>query len=216
MNKFTLLLALFIFMTAETQAQELLLGSSVYKTVFYEVPFGCSVKEGLGCGSAAKPVLLDLVKYKSVETAWLNRPGTVMAIVWKRRTTKEKQRAILKDAFSDWGFVPDQVDMAQYQAVFDSFKSGDGWLKEGEVDQLSFEEAEEYADILLNILVKKEWIEPEKTQPLWNEIATYFKKELVIVREADDHDRWVKEVKQIMNKYADPEKVKTITLWNRQ
>jgi len=48
---------------------------------FYEVPLACPAARGLGCGSAAKPVLQALEKKHSIQEAWLDHPGTILAIV---------------------------------------------------------------------------------------------------------------------------------------
>src|SRR6267154_1451094 len=49
---------------------------------FYEVPLVCPAAPQIGCGSAAKPLLLELERSDVVSEAWLNRAGTIMAIVW--------------------------------------------------------------------------------------------------------------------------------------
>src|SRR6266446_4810981 len=53
---------------------------------FYEVPLACPAARGLGCGSAAKPVLQALEKKSSIQEAWLDHAGTTLAIVWKKGT----------------------------------------------------------------------------------------------------------------------------------
>src|SRR5688572_33421877 len=50
---------------------------------FYETPLVCNAAPEIGCGSRAKPALLELEKNPAVAEAWLNRPGTVIAIAWK-------------------------------------------------------------------------------------------------------------------------------------
>src|SRR5260370_7097439 len=47
---------------------------------FYEVPLACPAARGLGCRSAAKPVLQALEKKSSIQEAWLDHPGTTLAI----------------------------------------------------------------------------------------------------------------------------------------
>ena len=49
---------------------------------FYKTPLVCNAAPEIGCGSRAKPALLELEKNPAVKEAWLNRPGTVVAIVW--------------------------------------------------------------------------------------------------------------------------------------
>src|SRR5439155_22815431 len=49
---------------------------SADQVAFYEVPLACPAARGLGCGSAAKPVLSSLEKRKTIDEAWLDRAGT--------------------------------------------------------------------------------------------------------------------------------------------
>jgi hypothetical protein len=49
---------------------------------FYKVPLVCPAAPHIGCGSASKPLLLGLEHSEVVSEAWLNRAGTVMAVVW--------------------------------------------------------------------------------------------------------------------------------------
>jgi hypothetical protein len=60
---------------------------------FYEVPLGCPAAPEIGCGSRSKPILLQLEGEKSVAEAWLNRPGTIMAVVWKPEATRKERAA---------------------------------------------------------------------------------------------------------------------------
>src|SRR5438045_7495907 len=59
---------------------------------FYEVPLVCPAAPQIGCGSASKPVLLELEHSEVVSEAWLNRAGTTMAIVWSEGS-KSRQRS---------------------------------------------------------------------------------------------------------------------------
>ena len=56
---------------------------------FYETPLVCNAAPEIGCGSRSKPVLLELEKNSAVKEAWLNRPGTVIAVVWKDKSQTE-------------------------------------------------------------------------------------------------------------------------------
>ena len=49
---------------------------------FYDVPLVCGAAPAIGCGSRAKPLLIDLEQQTAIEEAWLNRAGTIVAIVW--------------------------------------------------------------------------------------------------------------------------------------
>src|SRR5882757_5092815 len=50
---------------------------------FYKTPLVCNAAPTIGCGSRAKPILLEMEKSPAVKEAWLNRSGTILAIVWK-------------------------------------------------------------------------------------------------------------------------------------
>src|SRR5260370_2850985 len=54
----------------------------------YEVPLACPAARNLGCGSAAKPVLVALEKKKLVQEAWLDHQGTTLARVEKGRQSR--------------------------------------------------------------------------------------------------------------------------------
>src|SRR5258705_5476051 len=66
---------------------------------FYDVPLVCGAYADIGCGSRAKPALLDMEKNPAVKEAWLNREGNVYAVVWKKG---EQTRAIAKPTFDKY------------------------------------------------------------------------------------------------------------------
>ena len=49
----------------------------------FQAPLVCPAAPQIGCGSASKPILLDLERQPGVLEAWLNRAGTIIAVVWK-------------------------------------------------------------------------------------------------------------------------------------
>src|SRR6266571_4004008 len=65
----------------------------------YEAPLVCPAAPQIGCGSRSKPILLALEREPAVAEAWLNRAGTVMAVVWKAEA-KRKDRTSALDAIS--------------------------------------------------------------------------------------------------------------------
>lgn len=63
-----------------------LLGAEESKTAaapdrvsFFKVPFQCPAAPQIGCGSASKPILLELQHEPIIAEAWLNQTGTVLA-----------------------------------------------------------------------------------------------------------------------------------------
>src|SRR6267142_1648588 len=64
----------------------------------YQVPWVCPAAHQIGCGSHAKPILLELEKNPGVSEAWLNRQGTAVAVVWtadaKRKARSEAEKTL--------------------------------------------------------------------------------------------------------------------------
>jgi hypothetical protein len=57
---------------------------------FYDVPLVCGAAPSIGCGSRAKPLLVDLEQQVPIREAWLNRKGTIVAIVWRGQARMEE------------------------------------------------------------------------------------------------------------------------------
>src|SRR5438552_14687299 len=57
----------------------------------YSVQLACPAAPRIGCGSAAKPILLNLEHNENVSEAWLSRSGTVLAVVWKEGVTQKRR-----------------------------------------------------------------------------------------------------------------------------
>src|SRR5947209_2940226 len=74
--------------------------TTVKDVTFYHVPMVCNAAPSIGCGSRAKFVMLDLMKDPTVKEAWLNRQGTIMAIVWREATSETARKQTLKTVFS--------------------------------------------------------------------------------------------------------------------
>jgi len=67
----------------------------------FKVPLVCPAAPQIGCGSASKPILLDLEKEPGVLEAWLNRAGTRIAIVWKPDSDAKTRRNVAGDLQED-------------------------------------------------------------------------------------------------------------------
>jgi hypothetical protein len=72
---------------------------------FYEVPLACPAARGLGCGSAAKPVLQALEKKSGIQEAWLDHPGTTLVIVWKKDARPDSRSAEIQSVADDRGIA---------------------------------------------------------------------------------------------------------------
>jgi hypothetical protein len=108
---------------------------------FYNVPLVCPAAPQIGCGSASKPLLVGLENRLPGAQAWLNRSGTVMAVVWSEKLPVSSQAKALKAILSDRGITATALKgKARNRALFE-FQCGTDWYRSTEVDRLSEEEA---------------------------------------------------------------------------
>ena len=101
---------------------------------FHQVNLVCGAATDIGCGSRSKPILLDLQKETSIKEAWLNRAGTIVAVVWEKSLEPDVQ--IVPNTFKKHGKSIETLTGSAYQGQLNSFNN-DRWYKSNEVDELS-------------------------------------------------------------------------------
>jgi hypothetical protein len=144
---------------------------------FCDVPLVCGAAPSIGCGSRAKPLLLDLERQSAIKEAWLNRTGTMVAIVWHDGPRMEE---VGKPVFKRH-----EVDYTERLAdpqTTESFPIEGSWLRGADVDRLSLEEAQEIAETLVALPAKERLISSEEAARIKSDIEAYFRKELIKVR----------------------------------
>jgi len=109
------------------------------RTSFYEAELVCPAAPQIGCGSAAKPILLELERHPQVAEAWLKRSGTLIAVVWKENVASRARGKIVASVLEQKK-VREIKGSAREQAL-QQFLSGSGWYHGADVDRLSEEEA---------------------------------------------------------------------------
>lgn len=112
---------------------------------FFKVPLVCNAAPSIGCGSRAKPVLIGFEESENVEEAWLNRTGTLIAVVWKEGVDVSTKKDIANTIFKEHELNVEEVVLEEYASVSASFGKGDDWLRKNDVDELSREEASIFA-----------------------------------------------------------------------
>src|SRR6266849_4156020 len=143
MNKTIVIVSAGLFLwqsvlTAGAEVKATKEGTSKKDLSVYQVPWRCPAALQIGCGSHAKPILLELEQNPGVSEAWLNRPGTAVAVVWKpdaKRKARRDAERTLKE-----GKASKLSGEARTKTLAD-FESGKGWYRGAEVDRLSEEEA---------------------------------------------------------------------------
>ena len=123
---------------------------------FYEVPLACPAARGLGCGTAAKPVLQALEKKSSIQEAWLDHSGTTLAIVWQKNAKADLRSAEIQSVADDRGVTLHEITGERRDETLKSFATRSGWYRGSEVDRLSEEEAGVIVDRVVRRAMAKE------------------------------------------------------------
>jgi hypothetical protein len=146
----------------------------------FKVSLQCPAAPQIGCGSASKPILLQLERDPAVEQAWLNRAGTLMAVVWKSQPNAQTQQDVasrLKRAgcCARDAAINEVQGEARNQALKE-FQSGHGWYRGADVDRLSEEEAGIIAARLVRRVEAKTALPKNKAERLRDVLAVALRK----------------------------------------
>ena len=143
---------------------------------FYEVPLVCPAAPEIGCGSRSKPILLQLEQEKSVTEAWLNRPGTVIAVVWKPDTKQKQRTAVFEAVSKKEEFKASELKGSARKKALKEFGVREKWHRGSDVDRLSEEEAGIIAARLVRRIQAKVSVSEEKAKTLRAEFTEVFKR----------------------------------------
>jgi hypothetical protein len=146
----------------------------------FKVSLQCPAAPQIGCGSASKPILLQLERDPAVEQAWLNRAGTLIAVVWKSRPNAQTQQDVASRLNSAGccardAAIKEVLGEARDQALKE-FRSGHGWYRGAEVDRLSEEEAGIIATRLVRRVEAKTTLSKNKAEQLREVLAGALRK----------------------------------------
>lgn len=185
-------------------------GPKADRTDFFRTPLVCGAAPEIGCGSRAKPLLLELEKNSAVESAWLDRVGNHIAIVWKSADLNRKQRTkAIKASFAQNDIPIDVVaDSGEKARLFTDFTGGGRWYRGAEVDALSLEEAGVIAENIVQQLRDAKLLDPGRSEDLRKDLRAYFEVELVKLRSKEElfsmetQQRWHTDMQAIGEKYV--------------
>jgi hypothetical protein len=144
---------------------------------FYDVPLVCNAAPEIGCGSRSKPLLLELEHQSAIKEAWLNRTGTIVAIVWRGL---ERTAEVAKPVFETHQI--EYIERINDHETADSFRTEGSWFRGTEVDRLSLEEAQTIAKTSVGAALKDKLISTEEAEKIKSGIEEYFREELVKLR----------------------------------
>ena len=146
---------------------------------FYKTPLVCNAAPDIGCGSRSKPALLELEKNPAVKEAWLNRAGTVIAIVW---TDKAQTENVAKPVFDENNISFTELKENEIASYQQNFRKANLWYRGADVDMLSHEEAATIAESSVKWALENKLVTTDEANKIKTDVEAYFKKELVKIR----------------------------------
>ncbi len=158
------------------------------RLTFYEVPLVCPAAPEIGCGSRSKPILTQLEREKPVAEAWLNRPGTIIAIVWKPESKRKERTAAFKAVSEKEELKSRELNGSERKKAFKDFLARDGWHRGSDVDRLSEEEAGIIAARLVGRIQAKVSVSEEKAKSLRADFTDIFKRRFLGTQAKDELD----------------------------
>lgn len=141
----------------------------------FKAPLVCPAAPHIGCGTASKPILLDLEQQPGVLEAWLNRAGTRIAIVWKPESDASTRRKVVAELKEDHAL---ELDGKPRDEAVNDFLSGKGWYRGLDVDRLSEEEADVIAARLVRRVQAKTALAKDKAERLQRALADAYRQRL--------------------------------------
>ncbi|HEU5248667.1 MAG TPA: heavy-metal-associated domain-containing protein [Thermoanaerobaculia bacterium] len=137
----------------------------------FEVPLECAAKEGLGCGSAAKPILKELAKDSTIADARINYAGTVLAVVWKDPGVRSDEA--IETLFDKRHLAAAALRGEARKKALEEFRTG-AWYGAADVDRLSEDEARVIAARIVNRAKPRLGLAPDRVEALTEDLAVVF------------------------------------------
>jgi hypothetical protein len=141
----------------------------------FKVPLQCPAAPWIGCGSASKPILLDLERQPGVLEAWLNRAGTIISVVWKPDSDAGMRRDVAAELKEDHAM---EIQRNARDDALKDFSSGKNWYRGADVDRLSEEEAGIIAARLVRWVQAKRPLAKDKAERLQRAFTDVLRKDL--------------------------------------
>ena len=170
----------------------------------FKAPLVCPAAPQIGCGSASKPILLDLERQPGVLEAWLNRAGTRIAVVWKPESDAPTRRKIVAELKEDHAT---ELDGKPRDEAVKDFLSGKGWYRGADVDRLSEEEAAVIAARLVRWVQARRPLAKDKAESLQHALTNAMRKDLTGKSVGPGH---LEDAADVAREYLDQEQIEIL------
>jgi hypothetical protein len=171
----------------------------------FKAPLVCPAAPQIGCGGASKPILLDLERQPGVFEAWLNRAGTLIAVVWKPDANAEARGHVAAELKEDR--ATEMQGTSRDEAVKD-FLSGKGWYHAADVDRLSEEEADVIAARLVRWVQARTGLPKDKAEGMQRAFSDLLRKDLT--GQSARQNQKPPRLTDVARDYLNPEQIKVL------
>lgn len=145
----------------------------------FQVPLQCPAAPEIACGSRARPILLALESDPTISEAWVNRAGSMLAVVGPKSSSRDSRtktvESLLEEIFEK--DVTTEIIGEARETELTRFVSGDGWYRSAQTVRLSREEADIIAARLVRRIQSEVSLTDEKAKALETAFAEVFKRE---------------------------------------
>ena len=151
------------------------------QVTIFQVALKCFAAPQIGCGGEAKPILLKLEREPTVREAWLNRTGTLIAVVWKSKPNTQLNTQTQQYLESRLRAAGRDADVRELQGeardeALKELQSGRGWYRGAEVGRLSEEEAGVIAARLVRRVQAETTLAQDKAERLERALTDAYRK----------------------------------------
>lgn len=160
--------------TAWALAENTSTNSGTHRVSLFQVSLKCEAAPQIGCGSRSKPILLELERDPAIREAWLNRTGTLLAVVATEISNQQSISKAVQSILEKNGVSANELAGDAYARELKSFTAGIDWYRGSEVDALSKIEAHTIAQRIVHRLQATITLTPEKAAALEAGVASAF------------------------------------------
>ncbi|MCI0708249.1 MAG: hypothetical protein L0Y80_12295 [Ignavibacteriae bacterium] len=190
--------------------------------LYYDVPLTCMEAPDIGCGPAAKPILVELQKRNEVREAWLNRTGTVLAVVGNASMIDSAALTeTMEQFFKDKNMRATRMtDRDELNMLTPRFREEGKWYRGTLVDLLSVEEGRTIARNALGHIQNARLLSADEAKAIRSDIDSYFEREATAVRAHGERitsdEQWYAEMINILAKHVGNERAETIRKFHEE
>ena len=155
-------------------AEDASMNARAERVSLFQVPLKCEAAPQIGCGSLAKPILLELERDPAIVEAWLNGTGTALAVVGTEASNHESISKTVESILEKNGLSANELTDSAYATELKSFTAGTDWYRGAAVDALSKIEARTIAQRMVHRVQATVTLAPDKAEALEAGIASAF------------------------------------------